>query len=657
MGFHRGLEPRKSCIIVYDLELDENKMKRYIFGLFFLLTPILIFGQDDFFQDDLPIASNPRLLAKEKRMLVRLDSLLATDAPLQQHFRAYNALAWFYLNSFENYQQATLYNETTLAYNELELFPRLHGEALTIKGRILESRGLFAASVKAHVEALEIKEQLKDTARIAFSYQSIGRTFRRQRRYQEALDYLLKSVNLYEQINKPHPKTLQLVGRTYQNIEDYDNAVLYYNRAYNLASQRKHKGVMASSLSGLANIAYARGDYPKSLELLERVVELKNRQLTTNEQIGIWRGLARNYLAMGEIAKAKTYNEKCLEHARAIESVGWEMYLLDETIEINKQLGAEQAAIAQLELQRELKDSIFDLENLRLSADYQTLYETREKEKQVFEQQKIISEQVTARNRMIGVFGLCSLFALGGFLFYRNNVRYQRELTAKNAEIQQQKIQELEQQQKILAMSAMIEGQEAERMRIAKDLHDGIGGLLTSVKAHFTSIEQELEKIRSFNLYEKTNALIDEACVEVRRISHNMVPHALTLSGLGGALEGIATQLETQGIQCDLDTNATLQSLDETKAVMIYRIVQELVNNIQKHANASNVLLQVLAFPDFIQILVEDDGKGFDSESSDAKKGLGLKSIASRVNYLNGTLQYDSVLGTGTTVSIEIPSV
>ena len=312
-------------------------------------------------------------------------------------------------------------------------------------------------------------------------------------------------------------------------------------------------------------------------------------------------------------------------------------------------------AIRHLEEQRMLKDSLYETEKLRLSEDYSSLYQTREKERQLFEQEQIIQNQKRQRNRLLIAFSILALMALSAFLFYRNRIQYQRRLAEKDTLIQKQKIKDLEQKQQLLALSSMLEGQEAERLRIAQDLHDSLGGVLTSVKAHFTAIEQELNKIKELNLYGKTTQLIDIACDEVRRISHNMTPHSLNLLGLGGALEELATQLKQQDIECELDISDELDSIAESDAIMIYRIIQELINNITKHAEATHILLQLLILPNGINILVEDNGKGFDTQLAQAEGGLGLKSIQSRVHYLKGQISYDSVLEVGTTVTIEIP--
>jgi len=210
--------------------------------------------------------------------------------------------------------------------------------------------------------------------------------------------------------------------------------------------------------------------------------------------------------------------------------------------------------------------------------------------------------------------------------------------------LQLQKIKELEQNNKLLSLNSMLEGQEVERLRIAQDLHDGLGGLLTTVKAHFNTIEKEIDNIKNINLYEKTNKLIDEACIEVRRIAHDMVPHSIKISGLRG------------GLECEIDIHGQkLDHLPAEKASMIYRIIQETTNNAVKHAKANKLFIQLLEHENNLHITVEDDGQGFDINNILSKKGMGLKNIDSRINYLSGKINYDSSPNHGTTVNIEIP--
>lgn len=628
-------------------------MQRWIQIIGCVLFPILAMGQADFLVEDVPRVPNPKQLLREQQMLFRLDSLMKRGTSSDTLIRLYNKLTRFYLNSAEH-TTAEHYNEQVFSLRDLVEYPNLYAQALSYKGKILNAKGLFGAAMEAQLEELDVYQLQQDSLKVAEAYQEIGRSLRLQKQYDYALDYFFLAKDLREQVNKPSAKLLQVIGVMHTYLEEYETARPYLEKSIALAIENRQRKVRVNSIIELANLEYLEGAYEASLALLEGI-QASGRRLSNAGRVGVLRTLARNKLALGDAKIAKKYSEEGYAISTQVGMVNWQIFLLDEVIRANKALGLNGESVRYLELQRSLKDSMFALENLRLSADYQALYETREKEKQVFEQQEVIAQQTSNRNKLVLGFSLFILLASGSFLFYRRQVKHQAELAAMNTAIQRQQIQELKQQQQILSMSAMIEGQEAERLRIAKDLHDGIGGLLTSVKAHFGAIETELQKIRDLNIYEKTNQLIDEACVEVRRISHNMVPHALSISGLGGALEDIAAQLERRGIQCDLETNEALQTLEEKRAVLIYRIIQELVNNIQKHADASQVLIQVLGIEDSIHILVEDDGKGFDTESPEARRGLGRKSIDSRVNYLDGTIEFDSVIQVGTTVSIRIP--
>lgn len=209
----------------------------------------------------------------------------------------------------------------------------------------------------------------------------------------------------------------------------------------------------------------------------------------------------------------------------------------------------------------------------------------------------------------------------------------------------------------LVAFGSMIEGQEVERLRIAKDLHDSLGGMLSTIKSHFTTIQKERKPINELQLTKKTNSLIDEACVEVRRISHNMMPNALSLSGLPGALDDLGEYLTDQGYETTVEVSNIAENLKDTTKIMIYRLIQEVISNIRKHAQAKTILIQLIGFKNELHLTIEDDGVGFDYDAALLKKSLGLKSVNSRVAYLNGTIDWDTQKDKGTTVVINIPLV
>lgn len=248
------------------------------------------------------------------------------------------------------------------------------------------------------------------------------------------------------------------------------------------------------------------------------------------------------------------------------------------------------------------------------------------------------------------ILGLAVVSFLMLFLIYNHWRRrlMSRMLSQKNQEIEDSKIREREKNREILAIQEMVEIQEAERINIAKDLHDGLGGLLSSVKMQYA----ELSHAESSG-FSEIEALIDESCNELRRVAHDMMPDALMKFGLVNALEDLAGKLETDGkLTINIQAIGMNYRLESSTEIAIYRIILELLNNVIEQADASDVLIQLAIHDDQLNIIVEDDGSGLEQVLI---KGIGLKKVESRVSYLNGKIEYDSYDNSGTTVTIDIP--
>jgi len=365
--------------------------------------------------------------------------------------------------------------------------------------------------------------------------------------------------------------------------------------------------------------------------------------------------LATIYQANGTPEKAIPYLKKAAKTLKTVEKPS-------QLIDIYVTLAAMSAATNNYKnaynykiLQASLQDSVTSEKMKRNIAALEIEFETEKKERKILAQQLELEKEKREKNKIR--YGLIALGIVAAivFLFFRNRLIYQKTIAKQTQAIQQQKITQLQQKNKLLALTSMIEGQEAERLRIAKDLHDSLGGLLSTVKAHFTTIQNEVDQLIELNLTQKTNSLLDEACGEVRRISHNMMPHALSISGLEGAIEDLATHLNEQGYSTTVEIKNLPDEIEATKKVMIYRLIQELISNIRKHANAKHILIQLMGHKQEVNLLIEDDGKGFNFEEAHSKGGLGLKSINSRVAYLDGTIDWDTQPNNGTSITINIP--
>jgi two-component system, NarL family, sensor kinase len=196
---------------------------------------------------------------------------------------------------------------------------------------------------------------------------------------------------------------------------------------------------------------------------------------------------------------------------------------------------------------------------------------------------------------------------------------------------------------------------ETERSRLAKDLHDGMGGLLSGIKLTLNSVADTVPE-RNTVLFTKANNQLDTAIREMRRVAHNMMPEALLKFGLGEAIQDYCDGInETNVVRMKYTQIGSLQMLDQSTEIVLYRIIQELTNNALKHAAPKNIFIQITKHAKGFTITVEDDGKGFDSKTQPEGKGTGLKNVRSRIEYLKGSIVTDSEQGKGTSIIIEMP--
>ncbi len=546
------------------------------------------------------------------------------------------------------------------------------------------------------VSYLEVAERVGDSFRIALCHYYLGNADVTMGNYEEALPNYLKAANYFESSDDPGrlSSVYNGIAAAYEKHGLDSLSLSYYQKSFDKSNAVDNKKNMGIALNNISNIYRNRGDLDKSIEYLERsrdilsdpsfkkyfipisinlasaysdferpqeAKEIFLNTLTIMDTTAdilhygsLLRGLGGVYSHEGDKKKGLRYYERAYEafreHGFTDEKLETMPFLIDAYYENNET----KKGMNLFYEYSEAKDSIFNTEKEKSLTEALQKYEAEKKDKALLEQALTIEKNARQKNRIL--FGLITaiLFAIVIFLFFRKRLQYQKTISEQNASLQRQKITELQQKNKLLALSSMIEGQEAERLRIAKDLHDSLGGLLSTVKAHFTTIQKEIQQLAKLNLTTRTNELIDEACIEVRRISHNMMPHALSISGLKGAVEDIAGSLKEEGYHITLEMS-DLPVMDNTKQVMIYRLLQEIISNLRKHANAKSILIQLLAYDSEINLLIEDNGDGFNYEEALAKDGLGIKSINSRVDYLDATIEWDTKPGNGTTISINIP--
>jgi signal transduction histidine kinase len=293
------------------------------------------------------------------------------------------------------------------------------------------------------------------------------------------------------------------------------------------------------------------------------------------------------------------------------------------------------------------------MESKKYVTELERKYETTKKELQIqhLETEKKISDLVIKRKNIINFVLIGGIFwiLLVSYLIYRNLKHRQR--------IQQHRIQELENEKQLMAAEAVLKGEEQERTRIAKDLHDGLGGMLSGLQHSFNTMKGNLIMTpENHQAFERGMDMLDSSIKEMRRVAHNMMPEALVRFGLDTSLKDFCNDINQSGTLHIEYQSLGMENteLEQSISITIYRIVQELINNILKHANASTAIVQLIRTAGKLTVTVEDNGQGFDTAILNSSKGIGWMNIRNRVNFLKGTLDITSRKDEGTSVQIEL---
>ena len=244
---------------------------------------------------------------------------------------------------------------------------------------------------------------------------------------------------------------------------------------------------------------------------------------------------------------------------------------------------------------------------------------------------------------------ITALLAAGLGIVYRNR----RRISLQKEKLMRQELEQLQHEKQLAVYNATLEGQEVERKRLAQDLHDGLGGMLAGVKTSLSSIaENKPQKSSDMDLYKVINQL-DSSVDELRRIARNLMPETLVKYGLEPSLRDLCDTMQTDRLRIIFQPYNISRAIIQQEQIMIYRIVQELVTNSAKYAQAQQILVQCIQEGGQMQITVEDNGLGFDVKERKGK-GMGLVNVENRVNFLNGKMEIQSTAGVGTTINIEV---
>ncbi|HET9503675.1 MAG TPA: sensor histidine kinase [Hymenobacter sp.] len=398
--------------------------------------------------------------------------------------------------------------------------------------------------------------------------------------------------------------------------------------------------------------------YPQAQVSFRRALADVRRQGNAKDEAGLLLELGRTSRRLGHYAAADAALRQGLRLARAQQSLSVQTQVLAELAALEEARGPQHApaALAYFKQMKALEDQLAGEETKRSILQLEARYQTRQQQQQiaVLRAQRQTQQQELHRRATLNYAALALLAVLlGALALGYAALRARQKLAAQQQASQARKIEELEQERQRLATEAMLRGQDDERRRLARDLHDGLGGMLSTVKYYLGTVRAGLALPEaSAQLFARALHHLDGATGELRRVARDMMPEALQQFGLVAALQDVCDALSHgQDLRVQFQTYGLAERLPQRIEVVVYRLVQELLHNALKHAQASQVIVQLVRTGAQMQVVVEDDGRGFDPAAT--SRGVGLHSIQARVDYLRGTLDLHSSPGQGTTATID----
>jgi two-component system NarL family sensor kinase len=535
---------------------------------------------------------------------------------------------------------------------------------------------------------LGIAKKKKDTFNIGVSLFNIGEAYKFMSDYEKGLQYTLEGVNMLQGKGYTNIESNLYGGLqgTYLMLKQYDKAIEYGVKAIEAGRKLPDRNSLVSSLTNQANCYTEVGKYSEARKLYMEAIDISREINNKSIEAMDYEGLADIALKENQVDLIKQYAERSLllhsetqnsygimaakqalaiyhlsknsfdsarRHALEALKIAKDENFLEGKAEVLSTLSAiafsshdYANAFGYGHESKKASENIFTEAVAQKDAQMRIRYETEKKDSQLKLQLAIIRQKNTLNYILIGSAAAILIISLLSYRNYRNKQR-----------LQQQRIIELETEKQLTATEAVLKGEEQERTRLAKDLHDGLGGMLSGIKYSFQTMKGNLIMTpENQQAFERSMDMLDSSIKEMRRVAHNMMPEALVEFGLDTALKDFCNDINQSGALQVTYQSIGLENvaIEQTTAITIYRIVQELINNTMKHAAAKSAIVQVTRTGESISITVEDDGKGFDPVILKGKRGIGWSNIQSRVEYLKGKLDVQSEPGKGTSVLIEL---
>ena len=563
------------------------------------------------------------------------------------------------------------------------------GRSYNYKAIVKFEQGKYLEAKTSNLKAIPIFREIKYELGVAACLINLGNIELYLGNYDECMDYYIEGTGIYQSLND----SIRLMV-TYNNMsslflhnQEAEKAVEYAEKARDISGNLKDSITLADSYINLANACMMKKDSAlyqrhsmRAYQIAEKTRDLYNQLLSSNN-------LAYHYLQSRQFDSAQFFADKTiafaevyknpyniseskltagklafqqkdilksralLKEAQAIANeynlgklqllIAYQQYLVENALNNYKLANSFLAEYSQL------KDSVNRGETKKYIHLLEQKFENQKKEQTIASQSLEIEnqEKILARNNLLFVAAGLIVVLLGMAIYF------QKRSATQKGRAHAEQVKRLKAEKKNTAMRALVEGEEQERKRLSRELHDGVNGGLAAIKM---MVSGKKKSNGSAEPLEEIESMLGELSEEVREMSHNLMPGTLAKGGLSETVTELVQRFNhSEKTEFDLQCFGEIDGLDENTKFYSYRIIQELLKNVIKHADASECLVQLVQRDSILHICVEDNGRGMNESTT--TNGIGMNNIRSRLEFLNGEMDCDSSAGEGTSINIDIP--
>ena len=546
-----------------------------------------------------------------------------------------------------NFAEALAYHNRCFALAESQQAEYWLMRSYINLGVVYRRINMYEEGLQNFLHGFHLAEKLKNDKEIASCLGNIGSLYLSLKKIEEAMDYFRLSLDKAKAMNNYQGLAISYGqrGRVFEIWNMLDSAQYCYEQNLYYSTSWNDNNGIAISYSSLGNVANKRGDRTKALDYYQKALEM-------SIEVGDRTYIAPNYANLGalffQMGDTNNAEKNYLLSLQTAQSAGLKNSMAEALGGLSatyEKQNRQKEALEATRRQMLLKDSVLNEENQQRIEYLKIAFEVQQKEQTIATLQVMNQiEQLKNRQNRTALLISLGLF-VASLLFITLYARYLRQKRL----LAEQRIQQFEQEKQLVATQSVLDGETRERARLARDLHDSLGSMLTGVKLNLLEMKQgaklEYTDVERFN---SALGLLDKSVQEMRRVAHHLMPDSLSRFGLKSAVNDFCNNLPAVHFMY----YGNESRLEPNLEVMIYRTIHELVNNALKHAGAEKIMVQIFREQDRIAFTVQDDGCGFDPET--ITRGMGLENIRTRVAAYTGVLDIDSRAGEGTEINIDI---